>query len=97
MNTDEPTHTYDVLHSPPARITEFQLTLGDGTVVDVPCTEISHLDGITVLAAAIHHLIQRVADLEANREEHMRKVYPQLFPDLNGLSMTPAEKEEDYE
>jgi hypothetical protein len=75
-------------------ITEFQLTLGDGTVVDVPCTEISHLDGVTILAAAIHHLIQRVADLEANREEHMRKAYPQLFPDLNGLSMTPAEKEE---
>jgi hypothetical protein len=80
--------------------TDFQLKLGDGTEVDIPCTEISHLactkgaNGITVLAAAIHHLIQRVADLEANREEHMRKVYPQLFPDLNGLSMTPAAKED---
>jgi hypothetical protein len=65
---DEPTHTYDVLHSPPARITEFQLKLGDGTEVDIPCTEIFHLDGITVLAAAIHHLIQRVADLEAKEQ-----------------------------
>ena len=90
MNTDEPTPAYDVLHTPPARITEFQLNLADGTDVDIPCTEISHLDGITVLAAAIHHLIQRVADLEANREEHMRKVYPQLFPDSGEWPMTPT-------
>tara|TARA_R110000851_G_scaffold223075_1_gene375968 strand:- start:260 stop:535 length:276 start_codon:yes stop_codon:yes gene_type:complete len=77
----------------PPLITEFQLTLGDGTEVNIPCTEISHLDGITVLAAAIHHLIQRVADLEANRDEHMRKVYPQLFPDTGVWPMTPEEKE----
>ena len=92
---DETTHTYDVLHTPPERITDFQLTLVDGTVVDVPCTETSHLDGITVLAAAIHHLIQRVADLEANREEHMRKVYPQLFPDTGVWPTPPSEKEDD--
>ena len=78
----------------PPLITEFQLTLGDGTEVKIPCTEVYNLDGTTILAAAIHHLIQRVADLEAHREEHMRKVYPQLFPDLDGLSMTPAEKDD---
>jgi hypothetical protein len=89
--TDKPTHTHDVFH-PLVMITDFQLTLGDGTVVDVPCTEISGLDGTTVLAAAIHHLIQRVAVLEDNRDEHMRKVYPQLFPDLDGLSMTQADE-----
>tara|TARA_R110000851_G_scaffold147958_1_gene288050 strand:- start:263 stop:553 length:291 start_codon:yes stop_codon:yes gene_type:complete len=95
MNTNEPTHTYDVLHSPLARITEFQLTLGGGTEVTIPCSGMSNHNDIAVLAAAIHHLIQRVADLEANREEHMRKVYPQLFPDLGVLSMTTEEKEND--
>mgnify|MGYP000072761123 CR=1 FL=1 len=49
----------------PHKITEFQLKLGDGSTVTVPCTEIAHLEGTTVLAAAIHHLIQRVAALEA--------------------------------
>jgi hypothetical protein len=78
----------------PPLITEFQLTLGGGTEVTIPCSGMSNHNDIAVLAAAIHHLIQRVADLEANREEHMRKVYPQLFPDLDGLSMTPEEKED---
>jgi hypothetical protein len=49
----------------PTKITEFQLTLGDGSMVEIPCTEISHMEGTTVLAAALHHLIQRVAALEA--------------------------------
>ena len=66
---DEPTHTYDILHSPPARITEFQMKLGDGTEVTIPCSEISHQDATVVLAAAIHHLIQRVADLEAKEDK----------------------------
>ena len=48
------------------------------------CTEVGTIDGTTVLAAAIHHLIRRVAALEDNRDE-------QLFPDLDGLSMTQAD------
>tara|TARA_R110000787_G_scaffold5079_2_gene18873 strand:+ start:132 stop:422 length:291 start_codon:yes stop_codon:yes gene_type:complete len=59
--TDTDTYTFAEAH----KITEFQLKLGDGSTVTVPCTEIDHLKGTTVLAAAIHHLIQRVAALEA--------------------------------
>ena len=51
------------------KITEFQLTLGDGSTVPIPCTEVSHPYGTTVLAAAIHHLIQRVAVLEGKDNE----------------------------
>ena len=51
------------------KITEFQLELGDGSTVTVPCAEVSPLEGTTVLAAAIHHLIQRVAALEALNAE----------------------------
>jgi hypothetical protein len=48
------------------KITDFQLTLGDGSFVEIPCTEISiGRSHNAVLAAAIHHLIQRVAVLEA--------------------------------
>jgi hypothetical protein len=49
----------------PQMITEFLLMLGDGSTATVPCTEISHMEGTSVLAAALHHLIQRVAVLEA--------------------------------
>jgi hypothetical protein len=86
MNTDED-HSIDLK---PPLITEFQLTLGDGTEVTIPCSEVPNYNSIGVLAAAVHHLIQRVADLEANREEHMRKVYPQLFPDSGEWPMTPT-------
>ena len=87
--------TLDSIALKPPLITEFQLTLGDGTEVNIPCAEVYNLDGSTILAAAIHHLIQRVADLEAPREEYMRKVHPQLSPDLDGLSVTPVAKEDD--
>jgi hypothetical protein len=60
LNTND-TYAFTEAH----KITEFQLKLGDGSTVTVPCTEIAHLEGTTVLAAAIHHLIQRVAALEA--------------------------------
>jgi hypothetical protein len=53
----------------PQKITEFQLKLGDGSTVTVPCTEIANHGVNSVLAAAIHHLIQRVAALEAMNEE----------------------------
>ena len=66
LDTINPSDTYAIAE--PHKITEFQLTLGDGSTVSVPCTEISHLEGTTVLAAAIHHLIQRVAALEANQK-----------------------------
>jgi hypothetical protein len=48
-------------------VTEFQLKLGDGSTVEIPCTEMkmTHFDGSTLLAGAIHHLIQRVAALES--------------------------------
>tara|TARA_R110000822_G_scaffold274744_1_gene397033 strand:- start:1821 stop:2093 length:273 start_codon:yes stop_codon:yes gene_type:complete len=58
---DGSTYTFAEAH----KITEFQLKLGDGSTVTVPCTEIAHLEGTTVLAAAIHHLIRRVEVLEA--------------------------------
>jgi hypothetical protein len=64
-DTDTATYTFAEAH----KITEFQLKLGDGSTVTVPCTEISDLEGTTVLAAAIHHLIQRVAALEALNAE----------------------------
>ena len=60
LNTND---TYAI--AKPQMITEFQLVLGDGSTVTVPCTEIAHMEGTTVLAAALHHLIQRVAALEA--------------------------------
>jgi hypothetical protein len=60
LNTND-TYAFTETH----KITEFQLTLGDGSTVTVPCTEISHMEGTSVLAAALHHLIQRVAVLEA--------------------------------
>jgi hypothetical protein len=49
-------------------VTDFQLKLGDGSTVTIPCTEMkmAHFDGSTLLAGAIHHLIQRVAALEAS-------------------------------
>ena len=47
------------------KITQFLLMLGDGSTVTVPCTEIAQTGGTAVLAAAIHHLIQRVEVLEA--------------------------------
>ena len=50
-------------------IVEFQLKLADGSTVTIPCTAITHLDGTTALAAALHHLIQRVAYLESNQKE----------------------------
>tara|TARA_R110000824_G_scaffold3726_1_gene17675 strand:- start:225 stop:437 length:213 start_codon:yes stop_codon:yes gene_type:complete len=53
----------------PATVTGFQLKLGDGSMVSVPCTEIVNHGINSVLAAAIHHLIQRVAALEAMNEE----------------------------
>tara|TARA_R110000823_G_C15753087_1_gene482089 strand:+ start:387 stop:620 length:234 start_codon:yes stop_codon:yes gene_type:complete len=60
LNTND---TYTI--AKPQMITEFQLVLGDGSTVTVPCTEISRMEGTAVLAAALHHLIQRVAALEA--------------------------------
>ena len=50
-------------------ITEFHLHLADDSRVLIPCTAITHLEGTTVLAAAIHHLIQRVAYLESKLNE----------------------------
>tara|TARA_R110000803_G_scaffold40304_4_gene86918 strand:+ start:303 stop:551 length:249 start_codon:yes stop_codon:yes gene_type:complete len=67
LNTINPNDTYTFAEA--HKITEFQLKLGDGSTVTVPCTEIADLEGTTVLAAAIHHLIQRVAALEAVNEE----------------------------
>jgi hypothetical protein len=60
----------------------------------------SNPDAVTELAELFWNHLATLGPLfgagaEANREEHMRKVYPQLFPDLDGLSMTPEEKEED--
>jgi hypothetical protein len=48
-------------------VTEFQLKLGDGSTVEIPCTEMKmmHFNGSTLVAGALHHLIQRVAALEA--------------------------------
>ena len=49
-------------------IDEFQLQLADGSNVTIPCTAMNpnHAEGISVVAAALHHLIQRVACLESN-------------------------------
>jgi hypothetical protein len=67
FNTINTNDTYTFAEA--QKITEFQLKLGDGSTVTVPCTEVAHLEGTTVLAAAIHHLIQRVAALEALNAE----------------------------
>tara|TARA_R110000796_G_scaffold63925_1_gene147884 strand:- start:284 stop:496 length:213 start_codon:yes stop_codon:yes gene_type:complete len=45
-------------------IDEFQLHLADGSSPTIPCTAINHAELISVVAAALHHLIQRVAYLE---------------------------------
>jgi hypothetical protein len=60
LNTND-TYTF----AKPQMITEFLLMLGDGSTVTVPCTEIPYMEGTSVLAAALHHLIQRVAVLES--------------------------------
>ena len=48
-------------------IDEFQLHLADGSSPIIPCTAMdpNHAEGISVVAAALHHLIQRVAYLES--------------------------------
>jgi hypothetical protein len=54
----------------PTAIVEFTLTLADGSSVKVPCTAINtygNNDATAILAASIHHLIQRVDALE-NKE-----------------------------
>ena len=51
-----------------AKVSFFTLILGDGSNVAVPCTEVSPDCSQTVLAAAIHHLTQRVVELEKSQE-----------------------------
>tara|TARA_R110002167_G_scaffold233622_1_gene438842 strand:+ start:392 stop:616 length:225 start_codon:yes stop_codon:yes gene_type:complete len=46
-------------------IVDFQLQLADGSSVTVPCTAINNAEGTSVVAAALHHLIQRVDYLES--------------------------------
>jgi hypothetical protein len=59
----------------PTEIVEFTLTLADGSSVKVPCTAVNtygNNDATAILAAAIHHLIQRVEALEAPNEKEIK-------------------------
>ena len=62
MNNDKLTTDLDP-------ITQFELYLEEGSVM-IPCTAITPSNGSVAgeLAAAIHHLIQRVAYLESKLE-----------------------------
>jgi hypothetical protein len=71
-STGEVTFTNTVQLAEYPLITNFELTLADGSVVSIPCTEILCSDSTGILAASIHHLIQRVAALEAQIKGQLR-------------------------
>ena len=56
----------------PSEVVEFTLHLANGSEVKIPCTAIKQNplggDGSALVAAALHHLIQRVKALEATKE-----------------------------
>jgi hypothetical protein len=56
----------------PTEVVEFTLHLADGSEVKIPCTAIKQHplggDGSALVAAALHHLIQRVDALEATKD-----------------------------
>jgi hypothetical protein len=94
------TETTRVIYSPNAPAIHIQNDAGDWAKIEYDGTfTCSNPDAVTELAELFWNHLATLGPLfgagaEANREEHMRKVYPQLFPDLNGLSMTPAEKDD---